>query len=122
MTSCKCISPPGGGGRCNPGQFAVCRAEAGACNTTCLDIPKDVTVELRKHGRKNTAALLWVVSVLGSETDRARFDSDPIFREELGRGRFIDSEGLVVAKFNWPSKLFRSSLKSWLALRNRHKV
>lgn len=63
MTPCKCTTPPGGGGRCGLNQIAICRAEAGECHITCIDLNDDLSEKLINN-RLDTQEMIKLVSLL----------------------------------------------------------
>ncbi len=67
MTPCTCTQPPGGGGSCGVNQIAICRAEAGQCHTTCVDLTNELSAK-HDRGRLGISDMTHLVSsIFGQE-------------------------------------------------------
>lgn len=67
MTICTCTTPPGGKGRCESNQIAICRTEAGECNTICVDMTNELKAKLLRGNLGPIEIASLISSIFGQE-------------------------------------------------------
>jgi hypothetical protein len=101
MTTCHCLSPPGGSGSCGSNQLAFCDISNGPCQVSCVDVSPQLISLIQSRGRSDPYVLEQLVVLVGSPADVPRL-ADPLFVANFVGGIYLDANGIATARYELP--------------------